>query len=109
MQTRFKRLIALTFVAMVSLAASLASAADGTVVLLHGAFADGSSWSKVISLLEAKGPWVIAVQLPMTSLADDVAVTTRAIDRASGPVTLVGHSWAAPSSPRPAPPRRSGR
>ncbi|MDR6290904.1 pimeloyl-ACP methyl ester carboxylesterase [Inquilinus ginsengisoli] len=93
MQSWFGRPIALSFAAMLALAAPLAVAADGTVVLVHGAFADGSSWSKVIPLLEAKGLRVIAVQLPMTSLADDVAVTTRAIDRASGPVTLVGHSW----------------
>jgi pimeloyl-ACP methyl ester carboxylesterase len=65
----------------------------GTVVLVHGAFADGSSWSKVIPELEKKNFEVIAVQLPLTSLADDVAATKRAVDRAAGPVTLVGHSW----------------
>jgi pimeloyl-ACP methyl ester carboxylesterase len=66
---------------------------SGTVILVHGAFADGSSWAKVIPQLEAHGLKVVAVQLPMTSLADDVATTTRAIEGASGPVTLVGHSW----------------
>ncbi len=69
------------------------AAAAGTVVLVHGAFADGSSWHKVIPLVEAGGYNVIAVHLPLTSLADDVAATKRAIDRSVGPVTLVGHSW----------------
>ena len=65
-----------------------------TVVLVHGAFADGSSWNAVIPLLQAKGLKVIAVQNPLTSLADDVEFTNRAIDEAKGPVVLVGHSWA---------------
>jgi pimeloyl-ACP methyl ester carboxylesterase len=64
------------------------------VVLVHGAFADGSSWAKVISLLQAKGLNVIAVQNPLTSLGDDVAATKRAIALLDGPVLLVGHSWA---------------
>jgi pimeloyl-ACP methyl ester carboxylesterase len=64
-----------------------------TVVLVHGAFADGSSWERVIPLLRAKGLHVVAVQNPLTSLADDVAATRRAIDAQTGPVILVGHSW----------------
>jgi pimeloyl-ACP methyl ester carboxylesterase len=64
------------------------------VVLVHGAFADGSSWAKVIPLLEAKGLHVTAVQNPLSSLADDVAVTKRVIAMQEGPVILVGHSWA---------------
>ena len=64
------------------------------VVLVHGAFADGSSWSNVISLLQAKGYHVTAVQNPLTSLEDDVAATKRAIALMDGPVLLVGHSWA---------------
>ena len=64
-----------------------------TVVLVHGAFADGSSWNEVIPLLQAHGLNVVAVQNPLTSLADDVAATTRAIDAQSGSVILVGHSW----------------
>src|SRR5256714_7703419 len=64
------------------------------VVLVHGAFADGSSWAKVIPLLEAKGLHVTAVQNPLSSLADDVAATKRAIASQNGPVILVGHSWA---------------
>jgi pimeloyl-ACP methyl ester carboxylesterase len=67
--------------------------ATPTVVLVHGAFADGSSWSKVIPLLQARGLKVVAVQNPLTSLADDVAFTQRAIDAQLGPVVLVGHSW----------------
>ncbi len=64
------------------------------VVLVHGAFADGSSYAKVIPLLEAKGLHVTAVQNPLSSLADDVAATKRAIANQDGPVILVGHSWA---------------
>lgn len=76
--------------------AAPASAAGGpkkTVVLVHGAFADGSSWSKVIPLLEAKGLNVVAVQNPLSSLAADVDATRRVIDAQPGPVILVGHSW----------------
>jgi pimeloyl-ACP methyl ester carboxylesterase len=65
-----------------------------TVVLVHGAFADGSSWQKVIPYLEKAGLKVVAVQNPLDSLANDVAATQRAIDIADGPVVLVGHSWA---------------
>jgi pimeloyl-ACP methyl ester carboxylesterase len=63
------------------------------IVLVHGAFADGTSWSKVIPLLEAKGYHVVAVQNPLTSLADDVAATRRIVALQDGPVILVGHSW----------------
>ena len=64
-----------------------------TVVLVHGAFADGSSWNKVIPLLQAQGLNAIAVQNPLTSLEDDVAFANRIINAQSGPVVLVGHSW----------------
>src|SRR5476649_1619524 len=64
------------------------------IVLVHGAFADGSSWSKVIPLLQARGFIVTVVQNPLTSLKDDVAATKRAIDDRNGRVLLVGHSWA---------------
>ncbi len=64
------------------------------IVLVHGAFADGSSWSKVVPLLQDEGLQVIAVQNPLTSLKDDVAATKRAIAMLDGPVLLVGHSWA---------------
>jgi pimeloyl-ACP methyl ester carboxylesterase len=64
-----------------------------TVLLIHGAWADGSSWSKVIPLLEAKGLHVVAVQIPLTSFADDISATQRAIALEDGPVLLVGHSY----------------
>lgn len=64
------------------------------VVLVHGAFADGSSFEKVIPLLQARGLRVTAVQNPLSSLADDVAATKRALALQDGPVILVGHSWA---------------
>lgn len=63
------------------------------VVLIHGAFADGSSWAKIIPMLEAKGLHVVAVQNPLSSLEDDVAAAKRAIALQDGPVLLVGHSW----------------
>lgn len=64
-----------------------------TIVLVHGAFADGSCWSKVIPVLEEGGYNVIAVQNPLTSFADDVATTRRVIDAQGGPVIVVGHSY----------------
>lgn len=63
-------------------------------MLVHGAYADGSSWSKVIPMLQAKGYTVVSVQNPLTSLADDVAATNRVINQQTEPVLLVGHSWA---------------
>lgn len=63
------------------------------VVLVHGAWADGSSYSKLIPLLEAKGLHVTAVQNPLTSFDEDVAATKRIIDAQDGPVLLVGHSY----------------
>ena len=63
------------------------------ILLVHGAFADGSSWSKVIPILEARGFHVVAVQNPLTSLEDDVKATQRMIALQDGPVILVGHSW----------------
>jgi pimeloyl-ACP methyl ester carboxylesterase len=63
------------------------------IVLVHGLWADGSSWSKVIPTLEKAGHKVIAVQLPLHSLEDDVATVKRAIDLVGGPTILVGHSF----------------
>ena len=63
------------------------------VVLVHGAWADGSCWSKVIPLLEAKGLRVTAAQIPLTSLEDDVAVTRRLLSSITTPTILVGHSY----------------
>jgi pimeloyl-ACP methyl ester carboxylesterase len=65
-----------------------------SVVLAHGAWADGSSWSKVIGLLGATGAKVLAAPLPLTSLADDVAALERTLERLEGPVVLVGHAYA---------------
>jgi pimeloyl-ACP methyl ester carboxylesterase len=65
-----------------------------SVVLAHGAWADGSSWRKVINLLEAKGVTTIAAGLPLTSLADDVAALDRASERVCGELVLVGHAYA---------------
>ncbi len=64
------------------------------VVLVHGAWSDGSSWAKVIPLLAAEGMAVTAVQLPLTSFEADVAAVRRAIALAEGNVVLVGHSYA---------------
>ncbi|WP_250005067.1 alpha/beta fold hydrolase [Actinoplanes sp. M2I2] len=63
------------------------------VVLVHGAFADGSGWRGVYDNLTARGYRVSIVQNPLTSLADDVAATTRVLDLQDGPAILVGHSW----------------
>src|SRR5271170_8035872 len=63
------------------------------IVLVHGAFADGSSWSKVIPLLHAKGFHVTSVSIPLTSFAEDVAATKRALAAEESPVVLVGHSY----------------
>jgi pimeloyl-ACP methyl ester carboxylesterase len=67
--------------------------AIGTVVLVHGAFADGSCWAKVIPLLTNRGLKAIAVQNPLSSLADDVVATHRVVNMQEGPVLMVGHSW----------------
>lgn len=63
------------------------------VVLVHGAFLDGSSWNGVVAKLQQKGYHVSSVQNPLTSLADDVAATRRVLARQEGPTILVGHSW----------------
>lgn len=69
------------------------AAAVRNVVLVHGAFADGSGWRGVYNDLTGRGYRVTVVQNPLTSLADDVAATRRALDRQEGPAILVGHSW----------------
>jgi pimeloyl-ACP methyl ester carboxylesterase len=63
------------------------------VVLIHGAWADGSSWAEVIPRLQAAGLKVTAVQNPLTPLADSVAATRRALALQDGPTVLVAHSW----------------
>jgi pimeloyl-ACP methyl ester carboxylesterase len=67
---------------------------DVSVVLVHGAWADGSSWGAVIAALKKEGVKVVAAPLPLTSLADDVAAVNRSLDRAQGPVVLAGHAYA---------------
>jgi pimeloyl-ACP methyl ester carboxylesterase len=85
--------LAITSTAMKATAQSQLPSGVKTVLLIHGAWADGSSWSKVIPLLEAKGLHVVAVQIPLTSFAEDVAATQRAIALEDGPLLLVGHSY----------------
>lgn len=63
------------------------------IVIVHGAFADGSGWENVFQILKKKGYNVSMVQNPLSSLADDVAATRRVLDRQDGPTVLVGHSW----------------
>jgi len=70
------------------------SSNDVGVVLVHGAWADGSSWAKVIGRLAADGVSVIAAPLPLTSFRDDVAALDRTLERVAGPVLLVGHAYA---------------
>ena len=65
-----------------------------TVILVHGAWADGSSWNKVILPLEGRELRVIAAPLPLTSLSDDAAALKRVIARTDGPVILAGHAYA---------------
>jgi pimeloyl-ACP methyl ester carboxylesterase len=67
--------------------------ANPSIILVHGAWADGSSWAKVIPLLVGRGLKAVAVQLPLTSLADDVATVQRAVELEDGPVVLAGHSY----------------
>ncbi len=84
-----------TALAAALLVAATAHAAPvHNVVLVHGAYADGSSWNEVIPRLQASGLHVTSVQNPLTSLADDVAAVQRALALQDGPAVLVGHSWA---------------
>ena len=94
-----RTLVPLAAAGLLAVAAPAARAADTppaapvSVVLVHGAFADGSDWARVIPLLQARGVHVTAVQNPLSSLADDVAATRRAIAASPRKVVLVGHSW----------------
>src|SRR4029079_16779796 len=67
---------------------------DVSVVLAHGAWADGSSWARVITALKSDAVKVSAAPLPLTSLADDVAALNRSLDRTEGPIVLAGHAYA---------------
>jgi pimeloyl-ACP methyl ester carboxylesterase len=82
-----------TFASVDTVVAQTVTKGVKNVVLVHGAFADGSSWSKVISQLQNQGYNVVAVQNPLTSFSDDVAAAKRAISQMDGPVLLVGHSY----------------
>jgi pimeloyl-ACP methyl ester carboxylesterase len=75
-------------------AAGAKSDAKPSIVLVHGAFVDGSSWSGVIRILQKDGYEVTAVQNPLSSFAEDVATTKRLIDAQTGPTVVVGHSYA---------------
>ena len=87
-------LLAMLPLAAVALAAvALAAPPKPSIVLVHGAFADASGWSKLIPILEHDGYYVTAVQIPLTSLADDIATTKRVLDAQKDPVVVVGHSY----------------
>lgn len=93
---KWSTVVAIALVSIVAVGAGGAATAktpSRSIVLVHGAFADGSSWDRVVPLLRAKGYNVVAVHDPMTSLADDVAATKRAISEQPGEVILVGHSY----------------
>ena len=72
---------------------ALAEPPRPAIVLVHGAFADASGWSRVIPILQRDGYFVTAVQIPLTSLSDDIATAKRVVDSQKGPVVLVGHSY----------------
>jgi pimeloyl-ACP methyl ester carboxylesterase len=97
MNTTFRKLIlaaaATTSIVAFGGGASAQPVAAKNVVLVHGAFADGSGWRGVYNELSSRGYKVTIVQNPLTSLADDVAATRRALARQDGPTILVGHSW----------------
>jgi pimeloyl-ACP methyl ester carboxylesterase len=86
-------MVSATFFAAEALAQPAKPVEARNVVLVHGAWADGSSWAEVISRLQAAGLHVTAVQNPLTSLADSVAATRRALALQDGPTVLVAHSW----------------
>jgi pimeloyl-ACP methyl ester carboxylesterase len=67
---------------------------NATIVLVHGAWADGSSWREVICLLQRRGVHAVAAPIPLTSLSDDIAALCRTLERINGPVVLVAHAYA---------------
>ena len=91
--TSLRTLFAAVSLAALSGTAMAAPAPVRNVVLVHGAFADGSGWMPVADILRKDGYTVSIVQEPETSLADDVAATNRVLDAQSGPAVLVGHSY----------------
>jgi pimeloyl-ACP methyl ester carboxylesterase len=93
-------MMTLTKIAMAAVAVALLSTATAAedigvrnIVLVHGAWADGSGWRPIYEILKKEGYTVRMVQNPLTSLEDDVAATDRVLDRMDGPVILVGHSY----------------
>ena len=80
--------------AMLAAHAAMAAPTVHNVVLVHGAYADGSCWNDVIARLQKAGMHVTSVQNPLTSLADDAEATRRVLALQDGPTILVGHSWA---------------
>ena len=70
------------------------SSNGASIVLVHGAWADGSSWAKVVAPLAAQGFKVVAAPLPLTSFEDDIAALDRSLERVEGPVVLAGHAYA---------------
>lgn len=95
MKTFKSKIATVAFALAGTFIASASHAQDTTpsVVIVHGAFADGSDWAKVVPLLQAQGVAVTVVQNPLTSLTDDVAATRRVLSNQQGKVVLVGHSW----------------
>src|SRR6201985_1564693 len=73
---------------------SMSFSGKATVVVVHGAWADGSSWQAVVRPLEVRGFKVIAAPIPLTSLSDDAAALKRTIARTQGPVIVAGHAYA---------------
>src|SRR3979411_455368 len=98
-RTRLRRSVSFLVAALASVSFNQLSAQPkggptvANIILVHGAWADGSSWSKVIPLLEARGFHVAAVQNHQATFEDDIATTKRAIAVQDGPVLLVGHSY----------------
>jgi pimeloyl-ACP methyl ester carboxylesterase len=82
-----------------------AFATNATVVLAHGAWADGSCWQKVILPLQKEGLGVICAPLPLTSLSDDIETLERVIERTSGPLLLAGHAYGGAPAAGPKDPR----
>src|SRR6476646_2747772 len=91
--SKFKSILLLTLMVLTGAMAKTTGNEKPTIVFVHGIWADGSCWTNQIAALQAKGYHVLSVQNPITSLADDVATTQRAIDLVKGKVILVGHSW----------------
>jgi pimeloyl-ACP methyl ester carboxylesterase len=86
-------LIILVLIVITSVKAQTSATEKPTIVFVHGIWADGSSFNEQTAALQAKGYHVVAIQNPITSLAEDVATTQRALNLIKGKVILVGHSW----------------